>query len=105
MRRSFALANVRCAGCARTIERALSPHFGPVHVDLTQMPRIVTVELKGPEEEARFKEILISLGYPLIDERLSTGAAIGAKARSLVSCAIGKFTLAKGEENGSHQSP
>jgi len=34
---------------------------------------------------------LRALGYPLSDDKLSTFEATGAKAKSYVSCAIGKF--------------
>jgi copper chaperone CopZ len=97
MRKSFEVANIRCEGCANSIKKALSPHFGEVEVDLTKMPRIVTVDIQSEADEAKFKEILISLGYPLIDVRLSKSAEIGAKAKSFISCAVGKFTLEKGE--------
>jgi len=97
MRKSFAVQNIRCEGCANSIKKALSPHFEYIEVDLTKMPRIVTVELQSEEDEERLKEILISLGYPMVDDKLSKGAELGAKAKSFVSCAIGKFTLDKGE--------
>ena len=97
MRRSFIVQNIRCEGCANSIKKALTPYFDYIDIDLTKMPRIVTVELKNREDEEKFKEILISLGYPLIDQELSKAAALGAKAKSFVSCTVGKFTLDKGE--------
>ncbi len=97
MRKSFAVANIRCEGCANSIKKALSPHFEYVEVDLTKEPRIVTVELEKESDEEKFKEILISLGYPLVDEELSKSTEIGLKAKSFISCAVGKFTLDKGE--------
>ena len=97
MRKSYLVENIRCEGCANSIKKALAPYFEFVEVDLTKMPRIVTVDLKNSEDEEKFKEILISLGYPLVDQELSTAAALGAKAKSFVSCAVGKFTLDKGE--------
>lgn len=97
MRKGFLVENIRCEGCANSIKKALSPHFGFVEVDLTKMPRMVTVELSSAEDENKFKEILITLGYPLVDEKLSKGAEIKAKAKSFVSCAVGKFTLEKGD--------
>jgi copper chaperone CopZ len=97
VKRSFAVANIRCEGCANSIKKALAPHFGEVEVDLSKMPRIVTVDLQNEADVDRFKEILIRLGYPLVDSGLSTAASIGAKARSLVSCTVGKLTLEKGE--------
>ncbi|BCD60440.1 MULTISPECIES: heavy-metal-associated domain-containing protein [unclassified Nitratiruptor] len=97
MRKSFSVANIRCEGCANSIKKALSPYFGFVDVDLTKEPRIVTVELQNEEDEKKFKEILIGLGYPLYDQDLSTMDKLGLKTKSFVSCAVGKFTLDKGE--------
>ncbi|MRI58065.1 MAG: heavy metal transporter [Epsilonproteobacteria bacterium] len=97
MKKSFTVLNIRCEGCANTIKKALSSHFGPVEVDLTKEPRIVTVDINSSQDEEKFKEILISLGYPLVDDELSKMAHLGLKTKSIVSCAVGKFTLDKGE--------
>ena len=97
MKKSFEVLNIRCEGCANSIKKALSPHFDFVEVDLTKEPRIVTVDIKREEEEEKFKEILRSLGYPLCEERLSNTQRMGLKTKSFISCAVGKFTLDKGE--------
>ncbi|BCD68057.1 heavy-metal-associated domain-containing protein [Nitratiruptor sp. YY09-18] len=97
MKKSFQVQNIRCEGCANSIKKALSAHFGFVEVDLSKMPRIVTVELKSEDDKKKLKNILLSLGYPMIDEDLSKSQELGAKAKSFVSCAIGKFTLDKGD--------
>jgi len=97
MKESVAVANVRCGGCAATITKALEKEgFASVEVDLTCEPRIVTVEVEDEARSALFKSILRGLGYPLIDEKLGTFDAAGMKAKSFVSCAVGKFTT-KGE--------
>ncbi len=97
MKKSFRVLNIRCEGCANTIKKALSPYFEDVHIDLTKEPRIVTLTIGSQEDERRFKDILISLGYPLVDDELSKMAHLGLKTKSIVSCAVGKFTLDKGE--------
>ena len=97
MRKSFEVLNIRCEGCANSIKNALSPHFEYVEVDLSKEPRIVTVELKTDEDQEKFKEILIGLGYPLVDDDLSNMDKISLKTKSFISCAVGKFTLNKGE--------
>ena len=97
MRKSFEVLNIRCEGCANSIKKALSPHFEYVEVDLSKEPRIVTVELKTDEDQEKFKEILIGLGYPLVDDDLSNMDKISLKTKSFISCAVGKFTLNKGE--------
>lgn len=97
MRKSFEVLNIRCEGCANSIKKALSPHFEYIEVDLSKEPRIVTVELKTDEDQEKFKEILIGLGYPLVDDDLSNMDKISLKTKSFISCAVGKFTLNKGE--------
>ncbi len=97
MKKSYEVLNIRCEGCANSIKKALSPHFDFVEVDLTKEPRIVTVDIQRAEEEEKFKEILRSLGYPLYEDELSNVQRMGLKTKSFISCAVGKFTLDKGE--------
>ncbi len=97
MRRSYEVLNIRCEGCANSIKKSLLKHFEYVDVDLSKEPRIVTVELKSDDEEKKFKKILIGLGYPLVDEKLSITNKMGLKTKSFLSCAVGKFTLEKGD--------
>ncbi|UFS61352.1 heavy-metal-associated domain-containing protein [Sulfurimonas sp. HSL-3221] len=98
MKESVAVANVRCSGCAATITQALEAEgFTSVEVDLTCEPRIVTVDVADDARSALFKTILRRLGYPLAEEQVSGLDAAGLKAKSFVSCAIGKFST-KSEE-------
>jgi len=80
--------NIKCGGCANTIRTKLEEAFEtPVSVDIEQ--GVVRIDAS----EARRQEIvagLASLGYP------ETGTAEGieaatAKAKSFVSCAIGRM--------------
>ena len=90
------VANVRCGGCAATIIKALEEEgFTEVSVDLTCEPRKVTVETTGEARSAHFKAILRKLGYPLSDEQSGAIESAGLKAKSFVSCAIGKFVVEK----------
>ncbi len=96
MLKSFDVANIRCEGCASTIKSALSEHFGDtVEVDLSVMPRKVTVEIKGEADEELFISTLRKLGYPLIDDEISNIEGVVMKGKSFVSCAIGKFNPTK----------
>jgi len=80
--------NIKCGGCAGTIKKKLGEdsRVSAVEVDIEQ--GIVTIE--GVEQDsALFSEMLLKMGYP------ETGTAEGiaaakAKAKSFVSCAIGK---------------
>ena len=86
--------NIRCSGCANTITKALlSEGFKSVEVDLSCEPRKVTVELPCEASSAQFRTILRKLGYPLCDEEISFSNSASLKAKSFVSCAVGKFTI------------
>jgi len=86
--------NVRCSGCANTITKALLKEgFKNVEVDLLCEPRKVTVELQDKASSAQFRTILRKLGYPLCDEEISFSNSASLKAKSFVSCAVGKFTI------------
>ena len=86
--------NVRCSGCANTITKALEKEgFKSIKVDLSCEPRKVTVELQEKASSAQFRTILRKLGYPLCDEEISFSNSTSLKAKSFVSCAVGKFTI------------
>lgn len=93
MLKTFEVQNIRCGGCSNTILKELSKEgFQDVSVDLTCEPRKVTVELDGEESVALFRASLRKLGYPLADEEIGFLDNAGLKAKSVVSCAIGKFS-------------
>lgn len=90
MKKVLQVENVKCGGCANTLKKALVEDFGEVEVNLETMPREITIEIEDSRMEA-LKLKLRSIGYPLSDDELSTMENIGAKAKSFVSCAIGKI--------------
>ena len=86
--------NIRCGGCVNTITQALEKEgFKNIEVDLSCEPRKVTVELQDDASSAQFRNILRKLGYPLCDEEISFSNSTALKAKSFVSCAVGKFTI------------
>lgn len=91
MQKSFKVLNVKCGGCTNTIKEALKDEFGEVDVDLMQEPRVITLEIKDEESEKNFRKKIRSLGYPVEDEELGTFTKGGLKAKSFISCAIGKI--------------
>lgn len=91
MKKVFEVANVRCSGCANTITTKLTEAgFEGVEVDLSCEPRKVSVDLKSEALEAQLISTLRKLGYPLASDSLGSLDAVGLKAKSFVSCAIGK---------------
>lgn len=90
MKKILQVNNVKCGGCANTLTKALSEEFGDVTVDLEKMPREITIDIEDENMEA-LKLKLRSLGYPLVDDELSGIQEVTTKAKSFVSCAIGKI--------------
>jgi len=90
MKQTYEVENVKCGGCANTLKSKLKGTFGNVEVDLEVMPRKITLDIKETQVE-ELKIQLRNLGYPLTTDELSTLQNVGAKAKSFVSCAIGKI--------------
>jgi len=86
MIKNYAVQNVRCEGCARSIKQALSERLSLVEVDLTVMPRIVSAEIERDEDERFLRDTLRRRGYPLVGE----DNGLFDQAKSVISCAIGK---------------
>ncbi len=91
MQKSFKALNIKCSGCANTVKESLKSEFGEVDVDLTQEPRVITLEIKDEQAEQSFRKKIKSLGYPLEDEEMGAFTKGSLKAKSFVSCAIGKI--------------
>jgi copper chaperone len=89
MQQTFEVLNVKCGGCVNTLRGRLEPEFGPVEVDLESMPRRITLEIEE-DRIPMLREALRKLGYPMADENLGLLDAGAAKAKSFVSCAVGK---------------
>lgn len=79
--------NIRCGGCANTITKKLSEEFTGVVVDVEN--GTVTV---NENDEAKLKAMLKDLGYPSADMTLGKFEGGVIKAKSFVSCAVGKVT-------------
>ena len=86
---SIEVENIKCGGCASTIKHKLSELEGVESVAVAIEEGIVTIEGNDSQREQVASELL-RLGYP------ETGTAEGlkaaaAKAKSFVSCAIGRI--------------
>ncbi len=90
MKTTFEVLNVKCGGCAGTLKKSLKDEFGEVEVNLEVEPRQITLDIDQSKIES-LREKLISLGYPMSDEKLDTIQKITITAKSFVSCAVGKM--------------
>ena len=81
--------NIKCGGCASSIQRGLreDPRVKSVQVTVDQgLVEVDADEAVRPELVAR----LAKLGYPEVDT-VEGAARLKAKAKSFVSCAIGRL--------------
>lgn len=93
MLQTYEVNNIRCGGCANTIRKSLELEgFSCIEVDLSCEPRKVTVEIPDEASVTHFKAILRNLGYSLHNEEIGFIDSTTLKAKSVVSCAIGKFS-------------
>lgn len=82
---SLFVENIKCSGCAASIEKALLKLYGVenVRVEIASGEVIVT----GNADRQQLVQKLTELGYP---EKGNN--SLSCKARSYVSCAFGKFS-------------
>jgi len=90
--------NIKCGGCANHIQKTLSAIKGVESVEVAVEEGEVTVkftsQVEGVEQaelQQRLRAELLSKGYPEVGTVEGLKAA-GAKAKSFVSCAVGKMT-------------
>ena len=81
--------NIKCGGCAGSIEKKLSSTFqtDKIKVDIEQ--GVISIDIDDSRRD-EVTEVLLSLGYPETDSVHGFDSA-KAKAKSFVSCAIGKM--------------
>jgi copper chaperone len=89
MKHRFEVVNIKCGGCARSIERALraDPRITSVEIDVPA--GVVQIEASEDTTEAA-RATLLGLGYPEAGSAEGM-AALKAKAKSFVSCAAGRL--------------
>ena len=97
MKTTLKVQNVKCGGCASTLKSKLLSNFGEIDVNLEVMPREITLNI-DEKELPKLKEALKSLGYPSADESFGFFEDSSMKAKSFVSCAVGKVDNFKAEK-------
>jgi copper chaperone len=89
MRQEVKVDNIKCGGCATTIRKKIGTLAQGVEVAVEE--GTVTFEGDGLLREQVVKA-LYQLGYPEQGRDLSFLGASGAKAKSFVSCALGRLS-------------
>jgi copper chaperone len=85
--------NIKCSGCANSIRTGLLKIPGVISVEVDIGGESVLI---AADQDVRLQAIerLAAMGYP--EKGQSEGlAALSAKARSFVSCAVGRFEKGK----------
>ncbi|GAB0174374.1 MAG: hypothetical protein HHAS10_02530 [Candidatus Altimarinota bacterium] len=86
MKQTIQIMNIKCCGCANTITKALEKVGAEdVHIDIKTGTLQYT---KGPKKED-ITSLLSSLGYPEVGSPEAENFI--KKAKSYVSCALGKL--------------
>jgi copper chaperone len=93
MLQTYEVCNIKCGGCANTVTKALNENgFTGIDVDLSCEPRKVTVDIQDESQLTQLRAVLKKLGYPFCDEEMGIASATALKAKSFVSCAVGKMS-------------
>ena len=88
MQTTIHIQNLKCGGCANTITKGISSIETINNIAVNVEDSLVTFDYASDEKLIEVKEKLKSLGYPEDGEANS----LTAKAKSYVSCAIGKMS-------------
>jgi len=86
--------NIKCGGCANGIMQNLNKIDGVLEVAVNVEAGKVTCQFVGSENDlalAKVKQKLQSMGYPEVGS-VAGIKATSAKAKSFVSCAVGKMS-------------
>lgn len=62
--KTFAVANISCGHCVKTIEEEVSELGGVVKVTADNDSKQVSVQWDAPANEAVIRELLDEIGYP-----------------------------------------
>jgi len=81
------IQNLKCGGCANTITKSLSTIEGISSITVNVEDSLVTFDYDIESKLNKAKDKLKALGYPEDGDANN----LGTKAKSYVSCAIGKM--------------
>ena len=88
METTIHIQNLKCGGCANTITKGISSIAAIQNVSVNVDESTVTFSYETEDQVNEVKNKLKSLGYPEDGE----ANTLGDKAKSYVSCAIGKMS-------------
>ena len=86
---NITVENIKCGGCSGSITKKLTAAFDTDNVEVNIEQGIITIDIDDTRRDEVTK-VLLDLGYPETDSVEGFDSA-KAKAKSFVSCAIGKM--------------
>ena len=81
------IQNLKCHGCANTIITRLKALDGIININVTNETHCVSFDAKNETIIANATALLSNLGYPVAGDK----NPLHKKAKSFVSCAIGRI--------------
>ena len=81
------IQNLKCGGCAHTITKKLTELVGITNITVDTNSSSININSTNEEALEEAKTLLYKLGYPVQGDNNS----FGTKAKSFVSCAIGRI--------------
>jgi len=87
MNTTLEIQNLKCGGCANTIINKLSNLKGVQKVAVDNDTNTVSFDYENKDVLLATQDLLAKLGYPIVGEK----NAITTKAKSFVSCAVGRI--------------
>jgi copper chaperone CopZ len=86
---NITVENIKCGGCAGSITKKLVEAFDTEAIEVNIEQGTISIDVEDARREDVI-QVLLDLGYPETDSVHGFGSA-KAKAKSFVSCAIGKM--------------
>jgi len=87
MEMQFIVQNLKCGGCANTIQSKLNQLDGITNVSVSVESSTVNVSFNENTNPVKIEDTLKTIGYPIIGDDNS----LLTKTRSVISCATGKM--------------
>lgn len=67
MKRTYKANNISCLNCVNLIKNSLEDNYGPIEVNLSSIPKEVTVKIESKEKEALFKKEMSEIGFDILE--------------------------------------
>ncbi|MGB5418196.1 heavy-metal-associated domain-containing protein [Algibacter sp.] len=87
MKTVLEIQNLKCGGCANTITKKVSSLEDVSELEINNDNNTVSFQYENENTLYEVQDLLNSIGYPVVGDK----NALTTKAKSFVSCAIGRM--------------